>query len=245
MTNKTGGWIQTHNVRRVWPFDVDPGELDHHDMAHALARVCRFTGHTVEPYSVAQHCCLMARQAIRRGHGVEVALAALIHDASEAYLGDVSKYVKERLFVDTGPDPVNGGSVLERFVTVEDRLLAEIFRWAGIPGQFPLPEAVKSLDREALETEVRDCLAGRHTDWPQRAVPWPDRIVCWGHERAEAEWLLLWRTFRQWLSLGENPNATNDSKTFDSQAADRTGQDDLGGPLGAAVEQNGTGLAGG
>lgn len=59
------------------------------DIAHALANLCRFGGHTKEFYSVAQHCCLvsyLAPAGLRK--------AALLHDASEAYLGDVVKPLK-------------------------------------------------------------------------------------------------------------------------------------------------------
>lgn len=85
--NKTS--IQT--VSGVWVDLLRPTEeqIMLYDIAYSLSRQCRFTGHTDKFYSVAQHCVEVSNTV-----PTEYALEALMHDASEAYLGDVSSPLK-------------------------------------------------------------------------------------------------------------------------------------------------------
>jgi hypothetical protein len=101
------------------------------DIAHALAHQCRFTGHTRRFYSVAEH-------SIHCSHLVppEDALAALMHDAAEAYIGDVSKPLK---------------SMLPDYRALEKRIEAAVFAHFGLPAV--LPESVKRADIEMLKAE--------------------------------------------------------------------------------------------
>jgi uncharacterized protein len=69
-----------------------PDEFTSNDIAHGLSNICRYTGHTDRFYSVAQHCCHV--------HDVlplEYRLWGLLHDASEAFIGDVSTPLKSLL----------------------------------------------------------------------------------------------------------------------------------------------------
>lgn len=72
--------------------DPEGSEFTLHDIAHALGRVCRFAGHTNRFYSVAEHCVHVARLV-----PVDLARAALLHDASEAFIGDVTRPLKALL----------------------------------------------------------------------------------------------------------------------------------------------------
>lgn len=67
------------------------------DIAHALSLMCRANGHFPEFYSVAQHSIFCCEEAIQRGYGNKVALACLLHDASEAYIADIIRPVKKNL----------------------------------------------------------------------------------------------------------------------------------------------------
>lgn len=73
------------------------------DIAHALAYICRYTGHTREFYSVAQHCVLMAKNPDLPGDP----LLKLLHDAGETYTGDIAKPWKQLLTVSQLHIPVS------------------------------------------------------------------------------------------------------------------------------------------
>jgi 5'-nucleotidase len=84
--------MRTSSGLLVDPFDLRLDDVLIEDVAHHLSQVCRFAGATKEFYSVAQHCCLVSSLVPRR-----LALAGLLHDAAEAYLGDVISPVKHDL----------------------------------------------------------------------------------------------------------------------------------------------------
>ena len=71
--------------------------IDIGDTAHSLSMLCRANGHFKSFYSVGQHCINCAKEAKTRGYSMLVQLACLLHDASEAYLSDVTRPVKEEL----------------------------------------------------------------------------------------------------------------------------------------------------
>lgn len=101
------------------------------DIAHALSHQCRFGGHLPRFYSVAQHSVLAAQMA-KRFHP----LAALLHDASEAYLLDIPKPIKPHL---------------NNYETLEDRIMQLIAEKFGF--KYPLPQHIHIIDRQLLESE--------------------------------------------------------------------------------------------
>ena len=76
------------------PIQLMPGDVRINDIAHALSLICRFGGHTVEHYSVAQHSLLVQRILEDMNASPEVQLAGLMHDAHEAYIGDMPTPIK-------------------------------------------------------------------------------------------------------------------------------------------------------
>jgi 5'-deoxynucleotidase YfbR-like HD superfamily hydrolase len=144
-------FIQTVSGRRVNPFAPDPAAIDIADIAHALAHQCRFGGHCRRFYSVAQHSCVVADIAGRRADA-DTALWALLHDAAEAYLGDV-------------PHPVKHNSELGRvYRDAEHRLHEAILRRFGLP--LTPPGLVAEIDRAVLAAE-RQVLMVAVWDWPE------------------------------------------------------------------------------
>ena len=90
-------YITTVTGKHFYPLNPNPKDIDIEDIAHALSLICRANGHFKHFYSVAQHSIACAEEAIERGCSVEVILGCLLHDASEAYLCDVTRPVKKHI----------------------------------------------------------------------------------------------------------------------------------------------------
>ena len=137
-------WINTLSGQHFSFADTDPDTISIEDIAGALSNLCRFTGHVQDFYSVAQHSVYVSRLV-----PPEMALEALLHDAAEAYCGDVSSPLKALL-----PDYQS----IEYLIDMTIRF------------KFELPAAmsaqVKRADLIMLATERRDFDMDDGTPWP-------------------------------------------------------------------------------
>lgn len=118
------------------------------DIIRSLARLPRWNGNTTQPWSVADHSVWVAQRLKETGASVEIQLAGLLHDAHEAYVGNIpSPLIKEALT-----------PVTERI----DRAIEAVF---GLPsGALCGPEVVAA-DALAAEVERRDLL-NLNPSWP-------------------------------------------------------------------------------
>jgi hypothetical protein len=152
-------YIQTWSGRQFWPLDPRPEEVFLEDIAWMLAQQTRWKGATKMPYSIAQHSVMVSRLC-----DPEFALQGLLHDATEAYLGDMAGPIKSGL-----PD----------FVRAENRLWEAIATRFGV--EIPLHSSVKHADLVMLHTESRDLMLPPPVEWRDYLPPpMEDCIAVWG-----------------------------------------------------------------
>lgn len=154
-------WMETVSGRRVDLLDPKPEQIDPSDICYALSRLCRFTGH-VAGYSVAQHTLLVAANVPREFRAV-----ALLHDAAEAYIGDISKPLKSALRVLCG----SGLGFIELGIW---KAIRERFSSIDLPAMFP--GEVLDADIRALATERRDLFGVSANDWRLGVEPF-SRVI--------------------------------------------------------------------
>jgi len=177
-----GDWMQTFTGKKFYPLSPDPDQVDELDIAHALSMLCRYNGHVNRFYSVAEHCVLMARYFITAQEDRELAQIALLHDATEAYVGDMVR-------------PLKHSGEMEAYKEIEDLVWGAICEAVGIKPTERQMKRVKDADFMILLTE-RDALMGHDDDWSQDSnhYPLPVWIEGWSPERAEQEYLEMLRT---------------------------------------------------
>ncbi len=89
--------ITTYTKIKMSPLYPHNEDICIEDIAHALSLLCRANGHFKQFYSVGQHSINCAVEAAARGFSSKVQLACLLHDASEAYISDITRPVKQHL----------------------------------------------------------------------------------------------------------------------------------------------------
>ncbi|WP_049924968.1 hypothetical protein [Halopiger goleimassiliensis] len=135
--------IETYTGQLIDVLDPSPAAIDLEDVAAGLAHTCRFGGHCSQFYSVAQHSLYVSREL--PSDQPRLQLLGLLHDAGEAYVGDV-------------PRPLKGE--LEGFERIEDRVLEAV--WEGLDVQPPTQrewERVMEADDRLLAYEAAALLS--------------------------------------------------------------------------------------
>ncbi|HCG7534071.1 TPA: hypothetical protein NJ418_004439 [Vibrio parahaemolyticus] len=150
-----------------------PFKADIESIAFALAHINRYTGH-VGQYSVAQHCVLVSEQLPK-----ELKLSGLLHDAPEAYIGDVSKPLK---------------SLLPEYQKIEQFYHAEIDRQFNVTTEHG---AIKEADLRMLITEAK--AFGLPLDEFPKVEPYQINIEPWEPELAQRIFLSCFRAYPNWV----------------------------------------------
>lgn len=112
----------TTHTKRLLDLDfLEDKEVDLEDIAHSLAYQCRFNGHTKRFYSVAEHSVILARLVEPKSEvqNLERRLCALLHDASECYLGDITSPVRSYLYTNPNLDKIILKPIYEAFCLPE------------------------------------------------------------------------------------------------------------------------------
>jgi hypothetical protein len=173
-------WIQTYTGRKFDVLNPRVEDVDLRDIARALSMQCRYVGHVDRFYSVAEHSVRVAAAALSLFDDIPaIPRWALMHDAAEAYLGDVSRPLK-RL-----PE-------MQGYRDAEKRMMAIIAERFGLEGEEP--EIVRDLDSGILRPEVLALKYPPHPDWFTTAPTgsWtPEKMsdLGWSPKRAEREFL--------------------------------------------------------
>ena len=159
-------WIETFTGKFINPLNLKPEDIDICDIAHALSLICRFNGHCIENYSVAEHSIRVSD--LLKG---EDKLTGLLHDASEAYMADIARPVKW---------------ALPQVREVEGLIQIAINTKFNLKGDW---RAVKKADNILLATEARDLMRTKGADWYLPIAPLETRIVTWDSKLAEQKFL--------------------------------------------------------
>jgi hypothetical protein len=157
-------WILTRLGKRFDLLSPSASMVEPADIAHALSMLCRFNGHSRAFYSVAQHSYLVADLV-----PAQYQLEALLHDAAEAYVGDLVSPLKQ---------------LLPEYRQIEHHV------WHAICARFQinpvLPPCVHDADLVALATERRDLMPAHGEPWHSLigTAPAQARIKPWTQPEA-------------------------------------------------------------
>lgn len=172
-------WIETFTGKKFHLLDPQEGEICIEDIAHSLSQQCRYTGHTRVFYSIAEHSYFVSLLADEK-------LVGLLHDASEAYLSDLSRPAKYLT-------PIG-----QPYFEVEDVIESSILRCFGLPAD--ISPSVKKADRAMLLTEKSQLMTS--LTWSKEDKQKWDAdnqealslvLPCWTPKEAEARFLVRFK----------------------------------------------------
>jgi hypothetical protein len=174
---RQGDWIQTYTGKQYWPIDPRPEDVDILDIAHALSMLCRFGGHCLKFYSVAEHSVHIAHW-LRPRYGTRVALCGLLHDGTEPYVTDVPRPTKP---------------FLQGYKDIEQRNWLVIAEHFGLPRALPI--VVKEADSRILTDESAQNMATCDEPWSTTTEPLGIQLQYWSPERAKGEFIDCFRDY--------------------------------------------------
>lgn len=154
----------SYNIFKLRQHDVRIEKI-----ARSLARERRFNGDTHRPYSVAQHTVRGAEAFLLMGEPKK-AIQFMLHDASEAFMKDISRPLK---------------LALSKYIDVEVEITKKIFEYHKV--DYPWGEDIEMMDKNLAQDEMVSLM---HRDFGED---------CWRDEEAEEKYLIAWRKINHYL----------------------------------------------
>lgn len=170
-------------------------------IAHSLAQINRFNGHAARPYSVAEHSLLVCDIVERDfGLGVQAQFAALMHDAHEAFCGDMHS-----------PGKAEIGPAWEAWEARWQLTLRSAYALHTHATTYAA--AIRRADLMALATERRDLMPATPTPWPCldgiQPVPWVNLRSNERYDMTWDNWRDAWADQCDALDFGRNQAMAN------------------------------------
>ena len=152
--------MNTFSGKVFYPMEMTTDDVELQDIAHALSMLCRGGGHLKFFYSVGQHSINCAREALARGWSRKLALACLLHDASEAYISDIIRPVKVHL---------------SNYLVIEEQIMDTILKKYDLDDLSAEEHVMwKQIDDEMLDNELAVMLTGEENRKPVKLAATPD-----------------------------------------------------------------------
>ncbi|MEE9366983.1 MAG: YfbR-like 5'-deoxynucleotidase [Dehalococcoidales bacterium] len=170
-------WIETYTGLAFSIVDPRPDDVRLVDIAHALSNTCRYNGHCKRFYSVAEHSVHLARFIRYRIYNTRaVALAALLHDAAEAYTGDF-------------PTPFKWA--LPELKYIENAIQQAVHDHYCIKPEDYKVQVIDDLDKRIVKDERKALMTESGLPWGaiDGLEPLDINIECWKPEIAEDRFL--------------------------------------------------------
>lgn len=140
----TPDFIQTYTGKKFSFNNLNIENIDILDIAHALSNICRFNGHCNKFYSVAEHSIYVSRYCPNN-----LKLWGLLDDASETYMGDMTRPLKQYMY---------------EFQELEIQIMDTIILKFGLtPGL--RPDEVIEIDNRILATEKEQLTRETKYNW--------------------------------------------------------------------------------
>ena len=192
MRKRKGSFMVTKMGIHFYHLDPRPEDICIEDIAHSLANICRFGGHTRRFYSVAQHCVMVSRHVEIIGGDIEAQMWGLLHDASEAYVGDMVRPLK-----DSQPS----------FKAAEKAIHACVKKAFGIRPLKRAEDIVHKADNIMMITEARDFMGS--PEWVKNfsEKPLPAPILAYSHYQSRFAFLARFAELRKKMANYRGLNA--------------------------------------
>jgi hypothetical protein len=166
-------WIQTYSGKYFHYLEDNPQNIKIEDIAHGLSNLCRYSGQCNSLYTVAQHCCIVSDLA-EKGFRLE----GLMHDAAEAYMGDIPRPVK---------------NLVPEIKILEKKVFRQIAKEFNL--KYPISSVIELLDTRVMLAEARIVLK-EGTVWCVEGITPADINLneLWEPKKAEMEFLTRFNT---------------------------------------------------